>query len=73
MQIFVRGDHTTVIDVEPTDTILSVKEQIWDREGIPPRFLLITYAGRIREDWQTLTECAVEVQSTIHYRIRFSA
>jgi hypothetical protein len=71
MQIFVRGDRTVVINVEPTDTILSVKEQIWDREGIPPRYLLVTYAGRIREDWQTLNDCGVEVQTTIHYRIRF--
>ena len=71
MQIFVRGNRTIVIEVEPTDTIFSVKEQIWDREGIPPKCLLVTYAGRIRENGQTLSECGVEVQTTIHYRIRF--
>ena len=73
MQIFVRGDRTIVINVEPSDTILSVKQQIWDREGIPSKYQLITHAGRILGNEQTLHEIGIQRESTIHYRIRFSA
>jgi len=73
MQIFARGVRTIVIDVEPTDTVLSVKNKIWDREGIPSKYQLITHAGRILGNEQTLHEIGIQRESTIHYRIRFSA
>jgi len=54
MQIFVKNQRTWVIDVELTDTVLSVKQKIEDIDGIPVRFQSLKYAGRLLDDLHTV-------------------
>ena len=70
MQIFVRDRRTIVLIVEPTDTVLSVMEQIWDREGIHPKYLLLTHGGQVLLKDRTLASYGIEKEQTILYRIR---
>jgi hypothetical protein len=70
MQIFVKNNRTLVLDVEPSDTVLSVKQQIEDRDGIPLKYLSLSYAGSILEDARRLSDYDVTREATIIYRVR---
>jgi len=70
MQIFVKNNRTWVIDVEPTDTVLSVKQKIEDVDGIPVRFQSLNYAGRVMDDQHSLAEYGISVEATVNYYVR---
>lgn len=70
MQIFVKNSRTLVLDVEPSDTVLSVKQKIEDRDGIPLKYLSLSYAGSILEDGRQLSDYDVTREATIIYRVR---
>ena len=68
MQIFVKtltGKHIT-IEVEPTDKIETVKEKIYDKEGIHPILQNLIFAGKELEDGNTLQYYSVQKDSTLH-------
>ena len=62
-----------MLDVELSDTVLSVKEKIFDRDGIPVQYLALTYAGHEMEDQRTLSDYAMKREDTIMYRVRMHA
>ena len=70
MQIFVKNTRTYVLDVENTDTVLSVKEKIQDRDAIPVKYLSLVYAGHVLEDNKTLADYLIEREASITYRVR---
>jgi len=54
------------VDMEPTDTILRLKEKIEEKEGIPPPKQRLVFGGRVVADEKTLADYNIEAGSTVH-------
>jgi ubiquitin C len=72
MQIFVKTltGKSIALDVEPTDTIESLKVKIDAREGMEPESQRLLYAGKPLEDDKTLAFYNLQRGSTIFLVLR---
>ncbi|MFT5337938.1 MAG: large subunit ribosomal protein L40e [Sphingobacteriales bacterium] len=72
MQIFVKTltGKIITIDVVLDDTILTVKEQIYDKEGIPPEQQKLIFAGKLLEDAKTLRDYGIADMASLHLLLK---
>lgn len=70
MQIFVKNQKTLTYNVEHSDTIRSLQEQIYDREGIPEKIYYLTCNGKILEPNRSFSDYLINQESTILLNFR---
>ncbi|NXW53752.1 OASL2 protein, partial [Eurystomus gularis] len=72
MEVFVKDDknRTTTYNVQPTDTVRKLKEQIHARQGPAASQQRLTYGSRELEDGHTLEHYNIQPKSTIFMLLR---
>ena len=72
MQVFVKtisGKYIT-LDILPETTVLALKQQVYNKEGIPVDAQIFVFAGKSLQDEHLLSEYGVMQESTLFLMLR---
>jgi ubiquitin len=64
------GKSTVLPDLQPSDTILSIKSKISDQEGFPVNEQQLIFVGKQLQDAKTLHECSIGYGATLYLVLR---
>ena len=72
MQIFVKNllGNTIIIDINSNNTILDIKNKIYEKDEILPEYQRLTFKGKELYDARTLEEHDINNDDTIYLFLR---
>lgn len=72
MQIFVKNllGNTIIIDINSTNTILDIKNKIYEKDEILPEHQRLTFKGKELYDARTLEDHDINNEDTIYLFLR---
>ena len=71
-QIFIKklGGKTTVLDVEASDTIYSVKDRMEEKEHVHPKLKTLIFNGKLLQDGRTLADYSIKKHEMIYLVVK---
>jgi len=70
MQILLKINRTTVYNIKSSDTIQSLKDQIYDKECIKENLYYLSWSGKILDSNKLVSDYLIEELSTIYLNFR---